>query len=68
MNAFLFILRLMGITIMDAEPSSEIAGEGRDPKVREGNAMLSELATAREDGPYCVIINAESGSDSFALN
>jgi len=65
MNALLFILRLMGVTIVDADGSSEIAFEARDPKIQEGSLVRSELAKAREDGPYCVIIDTEAGSDSL---
>jgi hypothetical protein len=65
MNTLLFIFRLVGVTIVDEEASSEMALEARDHKIQEGDRMLSELAKAREDGPYCFVINTESGLHSL---
>lgn len=62
-DAILFMFRLMDITIIDADPSSRIAFELLNQKIKEGGTVLTELTKAREGWLGCVIIHIESGLD-----
>ena len=65
MDTLLYMLRLIGVSVIDEDGPSDMAFQTRAHPIHQGAMTRLELVKEKEEGNTCVIINFEAGPDRF---